>query len=157
MSSRRLDMKGFLFLVITLYLFPSYGERGKYFSDKFIICDTDIKNWPKIRKKGYYAPDVLKTIGFIHCSKPSHMAYVLPNYYNNEHRIAWVIDPRKVRSPVIYEGNHIQPHIYGPLNMSAVIDIFELMPKSNGSYEIPEEWLLPKYDMEYLCKHKGGE
>jgi len=131
---------------------PAFAERAKYFSDKYIICDTDIKNWPEIQKKGFFHPKKLEEIGFIHCSKPSHMPYTVPKYYNGEHRIAWVVLPERVHPPVIYEGEHNQPHVYGPLNMSAVIDMFELKPKPNGTYDIPEEWLPAEYDLKYLCR-----
>ena len=141
-----------LFLLFGSTVLAEDSIEGRYFSDKFIICDTQIDNWPQIQKTGFFAPKELKEIGFIHCSKPSHMPYVIKHYYNQEHRIAWVISPQKVNPPVIYEGNHSQPHVYGPLNMSSVVAIFEMKPDVTGKYKIPVEWLPAQYDLKYICQ-----
>ena len=54
--------------------------------------------------------------------------------------ILLVIDDSKVTPEIKYEdaGNgKLYPHIYGPLNIDAVVKVVDFPPKSDGSFELP--------------------
>ena len=123
------------------------SNRGKWLSDDYIVCDTNINDWPEIQKSGIYRPASLDTEKFIHCAMPRQLEYVANKYFHGEHRIVWLIDPKLVTSPIKYEGKpnaELYPDIYGPLNLDAIIATFEMQPKADGSYEVAEEFLLQK-------------
>jgi uncharacterized protein (DUF952 family) len=66
--------------------------------------------------------------GFIHCSQAGQVAGVAKKYYQNEPGLVLlVIDADKVASPVRYEDVPGEPdpypHIYGPLNPDAVVEV----------------------------------
>ncbi len=68
------------------------------------------------------------TEGFIHCSKEDQVAGVLKRYFpDSTSLLKLVIDPSKVSSKLIFErpktGNEEFPHIYGPLNLDAVLSV----------------------------------
>lgn len=141
-------MKRIYQIIITLVIICMNGilwahTPEKWSSDKYIICDTNIENWPEIEKTGIYNPDSIITDGFIHCTRPSQMFFVANKYYENEHMLLWLIDPARLTSPLKYEGtlnSNLYPHVYGPINMSAVIDTKEMKPNPDGTYDIPHEF-----------------
>ena len=123
------------------------SNRGKWLSDAYIVCDANIIDWPEILKYGMYRPATLETEKFIHCAMPRQLADVANKYFHGEHRIVWVIDPKLVSSPIKYEGKpngELYPHIYGPLNLDAIIATFDMQPEADGSYQVPEEFLSPE-------------
>ena len=119
------------------------NQQVKWSSDKYFICDTDIKNWPEIEKTGVYDPDSLKVDGFIHCTRANQLFFVANKFYDDHHMLLWLIDPTRLTSPVKYEGtlnSNLYPHVYGPINMSAVIDKKEMKPNRDRTYDIPQEF-----------------
>ena len=77
---------------------------------------------------GFYAADSLDLEGFIHCSKKDQIKGVLERYYRDAGELLLLtIEPTKLISPLKYELapsiNEEFPHIYGPLNLDAVINI----------------------------------
>jgi uncharacterized protein (DUF952 family) len=82
-----------------------------------------------------YTPADFEREGFIHCTRGGEQIAVVANrYYQNDHR-AWrvlVIAEEAVSSEIKYElgaDDVLYPHIYGPLNREAVINVL-LMPRN---------------------------
>ncbi len=79
---------------------------------------------------------------FIHCTDGAqNLADTGNRFYTSDPRdfVALVIDKGRVSSPVIYEDpDHIFPHIYGPLNRDAIVDIKPL-PRDPGGRFLPLE------------------
>jgi hypothetical protein len=50
------------------------------------------------------------------------------------------IDTLRVMSPIKYEGTttEIYPHIYGPINVDAIIAVYSLLPDERGRFHLPE-------------------
>ena len=81
--------------------------------------------------KGFYEADSLVKEGFIHASKESQVQGVLQRYYKNQTDLLLLhIDETKLTAPLKYElapsVNEEFPHIYGKLNLDAVIRITDL-------------------------------
>lgn len=146
MVKKILTITAGLMLTLSNNAWATSDYHKKWHSDKYFICSTEIKNWPEIQKSGIYKPDSLDTEGFVHCTRASQMFFVANKFFNREHMILWLVDPTLLTAPVKYEGklnSNLYPHIYGPLNVSAIIDTKEMMPSADGTYEIPSDFSSP--------------
>ena len=88
-------------------------------------------NWQTAVRQGYYEAASLLTEGFIHTSKKEQVAAVLERYYQQQTGLLLLhIDETKLTAPLKYEWapsvNEDFPHIYGRLNMEAVVNVEEL-------------------------------
>ena len=92
--------------------------------------------WERFKSRPSYQPDSLATEGFIHCSYASKLEAVLKRYYSNVEKVLILkIDTDKLLSKLVKEpstDNEIYPHIYGRLNISAVVDVQERVVKGDG-------------------------
>lgn len=76
----------------------------------------------------FFYPKGLKDEGFIHCSYKRQLPRIFKKYYGNEKDIVLLkLDSNKIKAelkielaPSVGEGF---PHIYGEINMDAVIEI----------------------------------
>ena len=85
-------------------------------------------NWQKAMQQGFYEAPSLALEGFIHTSKAEQVQGVLERYYKNQSDLLLLhIDETKLTAPLKYELapsiNEEFPHIYGRLNLDAVIKI----------------------------------
>lgn len=94
----------------------------------FIYHITTLEQWQKARESGAYEADSLATEGFIHCSTEDQVAGVLERYYKGQTGLVKLtIERSKVERPLIFELagsiNEVFPHIHGPLNLDAVVEV----------------------------------
>jgi uncharacterized protein (DUF952 family) len=87
---------------------------------------TTQKEWNAAQPAGQYASASLKEEGFIHCSQEAQIPGVLQRYFaGKKDLVKLVIDTDKLQSQLIYEWSpsiaDTFPHIYGPINTSAVV------------------------------------
>ena len=78
--------------------------------------------WEAAQTTGGYDGNTLKSEGFIHCCTPEQLLYVLIKHYPEAvGHIIVEIETEDVEPEICWEGVPEQfPHIYGPLNLSAV-------------------------------------
>ena len=103
--------------------------------------------WNKSSSSEYYKSPSLNTDGFIHCSTFSQTVETANQFYANQKNLVLLcIDTEKVEAKVKFEGpacdgdesiNLLFPHIYGPLNISAVTAIFDFSPNEDGTFNLP--------------------
>jgi uncharacterized protein (DUF952 family) len=84
--------------------------------------------WRAAREKGQYEDPSLYTEGFIHLSEGAQVAGVLERYYSGQKGLVkLVVDTEKLTYPLRYELapslNEEFPHLYGPLNLEAVVEV----------------------------------
>lgn len=89
---------------------------------------TTVAEWNAAKEKGYYESASLKEEGFIHCSHEEQVAGVLERYFSGKtNLIKLVIDTDKLTSQFIYDWSRSNadtfPHVYGPINIEAVIEV----------------------------------
>jgi uncharacterized protein (DUF952 family) len=92
---------------------------------------TKAATWNAAKKKGFYEHPSLKSEGFIHCSQDDQVAGVLERYFEGQTGLVkLVIDTDKLSSKYVFDWSPSTqdtfPHIYGPINADAVIDIVAL-------------------------------
>ena len=87
--------------------------------------------WNTALQQGYYEAPSLKDEGFIHCSQEHQIEGVLQRYYADQtNLVKLVIDTDKLTSKFIFEWSPSTadtfPHVYGVINVDAVIDVIKL-------------------------------
>ena len=106
-------------------------------------------DWERALADGAYTRSTVdKTLaeeGFIHASQASQVARTANTYYRDVpgDLVLLVIDPERVGAEVRYEdvpGADVPfPHIYGPLNVDAVLAVVPLAPGPDGMFAFPAE------------------
>ena len=104
---------------------------------------TKHKQWEQAKLAGVYRGDTLDSEGFIHCSTPQQVVKVANDLFHAQKRLALLcIETDKVRAEIRYEGlegEEHYPHIYGPLNVDAVIKVLNFEPGEDGKFELTTE------------------
>jgi uncharacterized protein (DUF952 family) len=107
---------------------------------------ADAASWAQARDAGEYRLSTrdaaLDEVGFIHASSAHQVALVASAFYADATGLVLlVIDADRVGAPIRYEqatGSHEEfPHIYGPLNADAVVQVIPFRPDASGRYSFP--------------------
>ncbi len=97
-------------------------------------------DWRRTLESGTYTTSTVgRTLaeeGFIHASRRDQVQGVFDRYYTGtgEHLVLLTIDPaRLTEADVRVEavGDDTYPHVYGPINRSAVVDVVPLDRRGN--------------------------
>jgi uncharacterized protein (DUF952 family) len=92
-------------------------------------------DWKRTRETGTYTTSTVgRTLdqeGFIHASRRDQVQGVFDRYYAGlgEHLVLLTIDPTRLSEAEVRVeavGDDAYPHVYGPVNRSAVIDVVPL-------------------------------
>jgi uncharacterized protein (DUF952 family) len=99
---------------------------------------TTYNLWEAAIKAGYYEAPSLQSEGFIHTSTQQQVQGVLNRYFKDEKNLLLLhIDEHKVSPEIKWEvapsENEKFPHIYGRLNLDAVIKVSNILA---GNYEL---------------------
>lgn len=100
--------------------------------------------WQTAVAQNSYAPPSIEAEGFIHCSTKEQILYPANSMYRGQTNLILLqIDPEKVTHTIVYEDCYesgIQfPHIYGPLNIDAVIGTVAFPPNADGTFTLPPD------------------
>jgi len=87
---------------------------------------TEQSTWQEAKNNSFYEGDTLSIDGFIHCCLFEQIEDVLLNWFKGKQDVVILeIDPDILLSPIKYEnlegGLEMFPHVYGPINLDAVI------------------------------------
>lgn len=107
--------------------------------------------WLAARERGDYRADSLETEGFIHCSTEEQVVPVAEKYFAGQNDLLLlVIEPTRLSSDLKWEppsggapppgvpDGDLFPHIYGPINFDAVVQVFDLQENPDGKYNFPK-------------------
>ncbi len=100
-------------------------------------------DWAAAQAQGNYRPESLASAGFIHCSRPGQVERVANAFYRNQEDLLLLeIACDGLQADVRYEdllGEGMTfPHIYGPLNLNAVVGVYAMKRDDSGDYILPE-------------------
>lgn len=94
--------------------------------------------WTAQAETDAYRPEAFAADGFIHCTDGEVNLLAVANlYYQGDKRphVVLVIDLDRVAAPVRYEDEaRIYPHVYGPLNPEAVVEVRRAVRAADGSF-----------------------
>lgn len=86
-----------------------------------------------------YVPRDFERKGFIHCTTGGDLMLTIANTYCRESPGEYqvlILDEARIAAPVKWEraGSTLFPHIYGPLNHDAVIDVVAVLRAPDGEF-----------------------
>ena len=110
---------------------------------------TSRKAWEEAQTIGEYIADSLRIEGLIHCSTLSQVLPVANNFFKGQRGLILLeIEPALLSPDLKWEPpsggapppgvpvGDMFPHIYGPINMDAVVRVVELKPNPDGSWAL---------------------
>lgn len=92
---------------------------------------TTATDWNVAKENGFYEHPSIKAEGFIHCSQEHQVAAVLERYFAGQtNLVKLAIDTDKLTSKFVFDWSPSTadtfPHVYGPINNDAVVDVLFL-------------------------------
>lgn len=98
--------------------------------------------WESLPAGRPYQGDTLATEGFIHCTaEPALLTQVANRLYRAEpdEMLILCLATERILAPVRWEAadEWVFPHIYGPLNLDAVVGVVAFPRDADGRYQAP--------------------
>lgn len=94
--------------------------------------------WDSQKSQPQYTPEAYDTDGFIHCTDGLDQLLTVANlFYTSDARpfTTLVLAVSEITSPIRYDDpDQLFPHIYGPLNTSAVRDELPVDRERDGTF-----------------------
>ena len=82
--------------------------------------------WEAALERKTYAPLSLASEGFIHCSFKGQLAGSAERHFRGQSDLVMLrIDVQRLKAPIKIEAGF--PHIYGPLNLDAVLETIDFL------------------------------
>ncbi|HMQ34809.1 MAG TPA: DUF952 domain-containing protein [Chloroflexaceae bacterium] len=108
---------------------------------KPIFHITTVAAWEDARRAGAYTADSLATEGFIHLSTRAQLLWVADRFYRGQAGLVLLaVDPARLLAELRYEESEPGqrfPHLYGPLNLDAVVAAHPFPPEPDGTFRLP--------------------
>jgi len=129
-------------------------EIGKFriYAKNVILHLLSRKSWAEAQAHGQLVAPSVATEGFAHCSTEHQMVDVANKYYSGANNMVLLnIDPSKLTSQLKFEPpahpdgspalphEPLFPHIYGPINLGAVIEVINFPCRPNGEFVAPPQ------------------
>jgi release factor glutamine methyltransferase len=96
-----------------------------------------LEEWRVAQEQGSYISPSISQEGFIHCSQPGQILEVANRFYQGIPGLVLLwIDPAKITADIRWEAadGDLFPHIYGHINLDAVMSVTDLNPDLDGIY-----------------------
>ena len=106
---------------------------------------ADAGDWEQARAQGEYRVASLDSEGFIHLSTAQQVVPVANRFYTEiAGLVLLVVDSQRLSADLRYEPpvpaentDALFPHLYGPLNLDAVVDVVQFSPGADGYFVMP--------------------
>ena len=111
---------------------------------KYIFKIVDIDEWKKARESDTYSGSS-KDIedGFIHFSGEDQVKGTLEKYYSKQEKLVLLKVETLKLDHLIWEqasDGNMFPHLYSSLDLTNVVDEFEITLNNNGVHELPDNF-----------------
>lgn len=107
--------------------------------------------WDDAQQRGDYRSESLATEGFIHCSTLEQVLPVAENFYKGQSGlILLAVEPALLSSVLKWEApsggtpppgasdGDPFPHVYGPINLDAVVKVLNLEQNADQKFTLPD-------------------
>ncbi|MCO6449945.1 MAG: DUF952 domain-containing protein [Caldilineales bacterium] len=102
---------------------------------------TFVEAWQDAEVRGVYLHDSLESEGFIHCSTTDQLVATANRFFAGaDALLVLAIAPANLEAELLYEESEPGqwfPHIYGPLNLGAVVGTFTWQLDVDGRFATP--------------------
>lgn len=112
---------------------------------------TSRSAWNEARERGDYRAESLETEGFIHCSTEEQVLPVAHKYFEGQNDLVllviesallepdlkWEPPAEGAPPPGVPEGD-LFPHIYGPINLDAIVKVFDIESSPDQKFSFPK-------------------
>ena len=107
-------------------------------------------DWELAVARGLYEPPSLAAEKFIHCSTIAQLTNTATRHYRGQTGLVVLcIDESRLKSSLKYEPpapaptesqypEGLFPHLYGPLNLDAVVRVIDFPTSADGTFELPD-------------------
>src|SRR5687767_10034514 len=114
-----------------------------------ILHITSRTEWNNAQARGHYVVAGMEREGFIHCSTETQAPHVANAFYRGKaDLVLLVIDEAKLKPQLKWEPpagppaagiskSDSFPHIYGPINLTAVASVADFPPGPDGTFILP--------------------
>jgi len=102
---------------------------------------TSHTEWLTAQNQGFYTAPSLARQGFIHLSTGPQVCVVADFIFlGRTDLILLAVDSSRIQSRLIFEGEtqNVFPHIYGPIEVSAVVETIPFPCELDGTFKLPE-------------------
>jgi uncharacterized protein (DUF952 family) len=108
-----------------------------------ILHATSRAAWIEAAAAGSFVAPSLELEGFIHCSTPEQLERVAVAFPRLDDLVLLCLDDTRITADVRYEGSREDgprfPHVYGPIDLDAVVDVVDFPRGAGGRYVLPSE------------------
>jgi uncharacterized protein (DUF952 family) len=106
-----------------------------------LVRITDKTSWEQAKTLGVFNGE-LEVDGYVHLSKPFQVLAVANDLYAGQNELLLLVLHRaRIRSRVeeedLYNSGELFPHLYGPLNLEAVMMVLDFPVSEDGSFKLP--------------------
>lgn len=121
------------------------GQAGGVNSARAVLVHLcAAEKWSCARANGELRPESLDSVGFVHLSTPDQVHLPANRLYRGRRDLVLLhVEPRALDSPVRWEPglatdreSMLFPHLYGPLPVSAVIEVASYPPGPDGTFPL---------------------
>jgi uncharacterized protein (DUF952 family) len=99
-------------------------------------------DWEAAQAATAYSADSLASEGFIHCSTRAQVLATAARFFAGRQDLLLLeIDPARLTAELRYEEGEpgqLFPHLYGPLDLAAVVAAHPFAPDAHGAFRLPK-------------------
>lgn len=101
---------------------------------------TTEHQWHDTQGQKQYETESFQAEGFIHCSDANQVVRVANHLFRNTRGLKLLhIKTELLRSRLVYEnlegGEELFPHVYGPINLDAIVCVSSFEPGADGTFD----------------------
>ena len=104
---------------------------------------TSRQAWTEAQGRGVYQTPSLEQQGFIHLSELRQVVAVANFLYRGHQDLVLLcVLPDKLTADLRYEAlgtDETYPHLYGPLNLAAVVEVVDFPTQIDGTFKLLED------------------
>jgi len=117
----------------------SSDDHNKNLNDPYIYLLSSQAEYQQAKAVGFLVRDSLTSEGFIHAAPNNQLTRLANKYHKNtQHPLIISVDKKLIEAEVKWEAatGGLYPHIYGTLNMDAVVDTQLINVNAEGVFEL---------------------
>jgi uncharacterized protein (DUF952 family) len=126
------------------------NESGVRFYDQEFLLEASLvatvyhitteHQWHDTQGQKQYEAESFQSEGFIHCSDANQVVRVANHLFKNIRGLKLLhIKTELLRSRLVYEnlegGEELFPHVYGPINLDAIVSVSSFEPGADGTFD----------------------